>query len=104
MPNHGIAIWDRRDIKSQILEPQCRRFTKIFVIIDKLSGAADLYGPAPQSSFDEARPSDRKFQRVIAEENLATIASRMEREIRFDPDLWIVAVEDRDGRTFFETI
>ena len=76
----------------------------IFVIIDKLSGAADLYGPAPQSSFDEARPSDRKFQRVIAEENLATIASRMEREIRFDPDLWIVAVEDRDGRTFFETI
>lgn len=76
----------------------------IFIIVDKLAGFADLYGPAPQSSFDEARPSDRRFQRVIENESLTAISARLDREFRFDPDLWIVAVEDRDGRIFFEAI
>jgi hypothetical protein len=30
------------------------------------------------------------------------IAERLDREVRFDPDLWVVAVEDREGRIFFE--
>lgn len=33
----------------------------IFVKIDRLDGTADLFGPAPQSEFDEARPGDRAF-------------------------------------------
>ena len=33
----------------------------IFVKIDRLDGTADLFGPAPQSVFDEARPADRAF-------------------------------------------
>ena len=31
----------------------------IFVKVSRLDGTADLYGPAPQSVFDEARPSER---------------------------------------------
>lgn len=76
----------------------------IFLIVDKLSGAGDLYGPAPQTSFDEKRPSDRKFQRVLEGESLSAISDRLDREVRFDPDLWIVALEDREGRIFFEAI
>jgi hypothetical protein len=76
----------------------------IFVIVDRLTGIADLYGPAPQASFDEARPSERIFQRVAAEESLSAINARIEREVRFDPDLWVVAIEDRDGRSFLDTV
>ena len=37
----------------------------IFIIIDRLAGVADLYGPAPQSAFEEGRPSDRLFQKIV---------------------------------------
>ena len=32
----------------------------------------------------------------------ATAEERMRREIRFDPDLWFVEVEDRAGRSFLD--
>lgn len=76
----------------------------IFVIVDRLDGLADLYAPAPQSSFAESRPSDRLFQRVIAEEPLSAVSARLNREMRFDLDLWVVAVEDRKARAFLETV
>ena len=76
----------------------------IFIVIDQLRGAADLYAPAPQSSFDEGQPSDRLFQRVIESGTPQAIAERLERERRFDADLWTVEVEDREGRIFFEVI
>lgn len=76
----------------------------IFIIIDRLDGLADLYGPAPQSSFDDDKPADRLFQKVAAGGNSVAINDRLDREKRFDPDLWIVAVEDREGRVFFETV
>ena len=76
----------------------------IFVVVDRLNGTADLYGPAPQATFAESRPSERLFQRVATEESLAEVNARLEREGRFDPDLWVIAVEDRDGRAFLDTI
>ncbi len=76
----------------------------IFVIVDRLGGTADLYAPAPQASFAESRPSERMFQIVATDEPLADVNARIEREIRFDPDLWVVAVEDRDGRAFLDTV
>src|SRR5258708_23125558 len=33
----------------------------IFIKVSRLDGTADLYGPAPQSAFHEARPSERVF-------------------------------------------
>ncbi len=76
----------------------------IFIVLDRLDGRADLYGPAPQSAFDDSQPSDRLFQKLIDAESLDAISARLEREKKFDPDLWIVAIEDRAGRTFFETV
>jgi hypothetical protein len=76
----------------------------IFIVVDRLDGTADLYAPAPQSSFDDARPSDRKFQRVLEDASGSDIATRLDREKRFDPDLWIVAIEDREARVLFETV
>jgi len=76
----------------------------IFVKIAKLDGTAALYAPAPQSDFDEARPGDRRFVAVLpavfgAESD---IELRLAKEMKFDPDVWIVEVEDRAGRHFLE--
>jgi hypothetical protein len=76
----------------------------IFVILDRLDGRSDLYGPAPQAVFDGDRPDDRVFQRLIELGAPDAISARLERETKFDSDLWVVAVEDRAGRTFFETV
>src|ERR1700681_3484885 len=69
----------------------------IFVKLNRLDGTAEFFGPAPQSGFDEAHPSDRAFMRSLGTGPApeAKIEERLTREIRFDPDAWIVEVEDR---------
>jgi hypothetical protein len=75
----------------------------VFVKVSRLDGMAALYGPAPQTAFDDARPAERAFVAVtpqpVAE---ADIEKRLEKEIKFDPDVWIIEVEDRAGRTFLD--
>ncbi len=75
----------------------------VFVKIDRLDGAAALYGPAPQS--EELPPGvARLFQKMHKEEWIDPLAAeeRLRREISFDPDVWIVEIEDRRGRVFFD--
>ena len=74
----------------------------IFVIVDRLDGTLDLYGPAPQSAFAEERPSDRLFLRLAEHASQAELDRRLDKERRFDPDIWIIAVEDRAGRSFLD--
>lgn len=74
----------------------------ILVIVDRLDATADLYGPAPQSAFADSRPSDRLFQILLENSERSAIDARLASEVRFDPDLWIVEVEDRHGRAFLE--
>ncbi len=78
----------------------------IFIKVSRLDGTADLYGPAPQSAFDEARPSERVFSPSLAALPApeADTESYLTRQLRFDPDLWIVEVEDRAGRHFLDHI
>lgn len=79
----------------------------IFVIVNRLDGTAMLYGPAPQAAFDDDMPADRSFTIVAGREGPvpeADIETRLQKEIRFDPDLWIVECEDRGGRTFLDRI
>jgi hypothetical protein len=78
----------------------------IFIKLNRLDGTAELFGPAPQSAFEEAHPSDRAFVRTLREQPVPEqeVENRLAREIRFDPDAWIVEVEDRSGRHFLERI
>ena len=71
----------------------------IFVKVDQLDGTASLYGPAPQSLVEDGR-GERLFTPVLADVPAAEIEERMRRELRFDPDLWLVEIEDRAGRHF----
>lgn len=77
----------------------------VFIKISKLDGTAALYGPAPQSAFDGAQPADRLFSLLLGGEKPAPdadVEARLAREIRFDPDMWIVEIEDREGRSFLD--
>jgi hypothetical protein len=79
----------------------------VFIIVNRLDGTACLYGPAPQSAFDESQPADRLFTAVLggqAPVAEAEVEARLTREIRFDPDLWIVEIEDRAGRHFLDHV
>jgi hypothetical protein len=77
----------------------------IFIKVSRLDGTAVLYGPASQTAFDEARPVDRFFTAVLGGVQPAPdadIETRLAREIRYDPDLWIIEIEDRAGRNFLD--
>jgi hypothetical protein len=77
----------------------------IFVKVSRLDGSGILFGPAPQSLVNEDRPSDRLFTVLAGGSAPAPepdIEARLAREIKFDPDVWIVEVEDRHGRHFLD--
>jgi hypothetical protein len=72
----------------------------IFVRVDRLDGRSALYGPAPQSlGIDLERGIERAFTRMHDPEwiDAPEVERRLARELSFDPDIWIVEVEDREG-------
>lgn len=78
----------------------------IFVKLNRLDGTAELFAPAPQTAFDAGQPADRIFSRGLKDQPApeAKVEERLAREISFDPDAWIVEVEDRSGRHFLDRI
>jgi hypothetical protein len=75
----------------------------IFIQVDRRDGRFDLYGPAPQSVFDGSA-SDRLFTLLAREASEEATRKRIEQEMNFDPDLWLVDIEDKEGRAFIETV
>jgi hypothetical protein len=78
----------------------------IFVRIARLDGTSDLFGPAPQSAFDAAEATARAFAPSLAAQPAADAAveAYLARQLKFDPDAWIVEVEDRGGRNFLDIV
>lgn len=65
----------------------------IFIICRQRNGQIILAGPAMQAHYDEMNPSDRAFMEIIRTTDDESVRARLEREIRFDPDLWVVELE-----------
>lgn len=75
----------------------------VFVKVSLLDGNAMLYVPAPQTSYDDGRPVDRFFVPAAPQPMPEpAVEERLTKELRFDPDAWIVETEDRAGRHFLE--
>lgn len=72
----------------------------IWVKVDRLDRTARLYGPAPQALLDES--AERLFAPVLVDVPSADVEARLSREIAFDPDLWIVEIDDRAGRCLLD--
>jgi hypothetical protein len=75
----------------------------VFVKVASLDGNAVLYTPAPQTAYDDSRPVDRVFtpstKAPVPEQ---VVEERLAKEVNFDPDVWIVEIEDRAGRHFLD--
>lgn len=65
------------------------------IVRDRLGGVT-LFGPAPQTSYDTAKPDERFFVRYALEDE-AALDTRLEKEKRFDPDIWVVEIEPGQG-------
>jgi hypothetical protein len=78
----------------------------IFIKVNRLDGTADVYGPAPQTVFDEDRPTERLWTRATGSEPVDETKAEefLARQRRFDPDLWVIEVEERTGRHLIETL
>ena len=75
----------------------------VFVKVALLDGNAMLYIPAPQTVYDDSRPIERIFMPISKDPvPEASVEERLVKEIRFDPDAWIVETEDRAGRHFLD--
>jgi hypothetical protein len=75
----------------------------VFVKVALMDGNAMLFTPAPQTVYDDARPVDRLFVAIAPQPVTETsVEDRLAREIRFDPDAWIIETEDKEGRHFLD--
>lgn len=72
----------------------------IFIKVLDRAGNAGLFAPAPagldESEFDRRWVEAFKGRRVPDVEAQRTL----DREAEFDEDIWVIEVEDRDGRHF----
>ncbi|MGH6780243.1 MAG: DUF1491 family protein [Bradyrhizobium sp.] len=75
----------------------------VFVKVATLDGHAMLYVPAPQTVYDDSRPIERFFVPISKQPQAeAAVDEHLTREVRFDPDAWIVETEDKAGRHFLD--
>ncbi|MEM7290373.1 MAG: DUF1491 family protein [Pseudomonadota bacterium] len=68
----------------------------VFVIHNHLDQTATLYGPAPQAIFDQPQ-SGRQFEKVLDKCPQSEIDVYLEKQVAFDPDLWIIETESGEG-------
>lgn len=59
-------------------------------------GTESLHAPAPQSFFEEEDNSRRLFETRLERMDAPVIAEAIDRERRFDSDLWVVSIETDD--------
>ena len=74
----------------------------IFISVDLLDGTVCLYGPAPTGLTGSG--TFRGWVRCLegAAVSQEDAKAFLARQLDFDSDLWIVEVEDREGRHFLD--
>jgi hypothetical protein len=59
-------------------------------------GTESLHAPAPQSFFDAEESAARLFETRLTRGARENVSEALERERRFDSDLWVIAIESDD--------
>jgi hypothetical protein len=68
----------------------------VFIKLNRLDGTLTVLSPA-------RRGEERVWTRPVGETaDEQRCADYFAKQIRFDPDIWIVEIEDREGRTFVD--
>jgi len=67
----------------------------LFILHQRQNGQVDLYGPAPQSLYlNETAPDERLFIRLQCQAEPQETQTRLEKELDFDPDIWLIEIEN----------
>lgn len=64
----------------------------VHILVRDRLGNVSLYKPAPQTSYDDAKPQDRLFS-PAGEMDWDAVEKWLEKERRFDPDIWVIELE-----------
>lgn len=74
----------------------------ILIRINRLNGQSILFAPAPISLSDEL--GGHRFAARTPPDGLGDqqVDALIERTVSVDPDVWIVEIEDREGRHFLD--
>jgi hypothetical protein len=68
----------------------------VYVVINHLDGTYDLLVPPPGPSHDEE--GTRLFEKFFAAPvSWDEVRARIDKQAGFDPDIWAVEIEDREG-------
>jgi hypothetical protein len=68
----------------------------VYVVINRLDGTVKMLGPPPGSAIDEM--GERLWTEVIPPVTAAAeVAPFIQKLVKFDPDIWVVEIEDRLG-------
>lgn len=78
---------------SMILNKGAEEAGAVFLVHLMPGGKADLYGPAPQAVVDENNEGDRWFELLGKELSSQDLETRLQSQLKFDPDCWIVEIE-----------
>ncbi|MGV1751466.1 DUF1491 family protein [Agrobacterium sp. CG674] len=77
----------------------------IFIRQRLRSGAENLYSPAPHCfSDDEEGSADRRFELRLGHADAADVEAVLEKERRFDSDLWVVEIETETVDGLFNVV
>lgn len=76
----------------------------IFIKINTRDGRAQILSPAPSADKDDMTGLDRRwstaFPQGTVEEQQAD--GFLARQLRFDPDIWVIELEDPKGRHYLD--
>ncbi|MBB3947284.1 hypothetical protein GGQ73_003250 [Rhizobium skierniewicense] len=77
----------------------------IFIRQRLRTGLENLYGPAPQSlSDDEEARSQRRFEQRLSGAEAQDVEALLEKERRFDSDLWVLELETESVEGLLELV
>jgi hypothetical protein len=78
----------------------------IFIKIELRDRSCRLYGPAPSVLLSGAETSDRLFVPVRPDTITDPLQARtyLDKELRFDSDLWVVGIDSDCGEDYFEIV
>ena len=76
----------------------------IFIRHRNRLGLETLYAPAPQNFFNQDDSGQRKFEQRLIDAEPEAMRQALERELRFDPDLWLLELETDEIADLFPVI
>lgn len=69
---------------------------QVWIEVDHLNGTSTLFSQAPGAMLDEDEP-DWVFQNQMNQTEYKKVQERLAREQDFDPDFWLLVLEDPKG-------